>query len=982
MPPNRHIQRPLLFFLLSFALAAIASMGLTLQLEQSRKQQEKLLAADLARVHAQALQTNLHKALSATYALATLVIDSNGNVQNFDNFGKKLLLYHPNIAALYLAPDGITRQVTPAEWRTNGLGINLFTDPKRKTEALMARDSRELTIAGPLELTRGGIGIIARLPVYLDDKSSSEDKKIFWGLISAVIKLHTVLTDVDLHKLTERGYEYELWRINPDTKTRQSIDKSADFHAGNTVQYAVKLPNTEWELELAPSQLQGYSKTLIFGILLSLVFSFMLAYLAKLLMEAKDQRRNLRKIIISRTAELAQRETDLQRAQAISKTGSWVATNDCENLRCSDEAYRIWGYTPGSKIDCAKLMQRVHPDDLDAVQHFWELALNGENTEIEHRIIIDGNLRWLHAQIKPEISDGENRSNRIGTVQDITERKRVEDDLRIAAIAFEGQEGMVITDENRTILRVNRAFTRITGYSREEALGKQTSLLKSGLHGAEYYEDMGKQLETNSYWQGEIWNRRKNGEVYPEWLTITAVKTSAGKIVNYVATMLDITQRKATEAKLEHLAYHDQLTGLANRRLLIDRLQHTLLAKSRSSFYGAVLFLDLDNFKTINDSNGHGKGDMLLQTVAKRLSHSIRKGDTLARYGGDEFVLLLDELSNNVREAAIEAQLIADKILSDLRTPYDLDHFECHSSASIGITLFNKQNTSAEELIKQVEVAMYDAKAGGGNNFRFFDADMLDIVNTRAALEADLRHGLQQEQFMLHYQAQVSSCGQVLGAEALVRWQHPQRGLVPPSEFIPLAEESGLILKLGEWILKTACAKLSDWQRNESTRHLSLAVNVSARQFRQCDFVDQILHNIDHFAIDAGKLKLELTESLLVENVEETISKMNLLKARGVGFSLDDFGTGYSSLSYLKRLPLDQLKIDQSFVRDILINNNDAVITQTIIALSQSLGLAVIAEGVETVEQRDYLQQQGCLTYQGYLYGRPSAELITVSKIQ
>ncbi|MFZ6641741.1 putative bifunctional diguanylate cyclase/phosphodiesterase [Undibacterium sp. TC4M20W] len=554
-------------------------------------------------------------------------------------------------------------------------------------------------------------------------------------------------------------------------------------------------------------------------------------------------------------------------------------------------------------------------------------------------------------------------------------RKHIEEDLRIAAIAFEAQEGMVITDQHRTILRVNNAFTHVTGYSREEALGKQTSLLKSGLHGTSYYEDMGRQLDVNAYWQGEIWNRRKNGEVYPEWLTITAVKNQSGQVINYVATMLDITQRKAAEAKLEHLAYHDPLTGLANRRLLIDRLQHSLLAKSRSNLYGAVLFLDLDNFKTINDSSGHGKGDMLLQVAAKRLTHSIRKGDTLARYGGDEFVLLLEELSDNIRETAIEAQMIATKILADLLAPYDLEHTEYHSSASIGITLFDSQSTSAEELLKQVEVAMYEAKSSGGNSFRFFDKDMLDIVNTRAALEADMRLGLQKEQFVLHYQPQVSSTGQITGAEALVRWQHPQKGLIPPSDFIPLAEESGLILSLGAWILKTACIKLADWKKTEDKQHMSLAVNVSARQFRQYDFVAQVLDNIARFEIDASKLKLELTESLLIDNIEETIDKMNQLKARGVGFSLDDFGTGYSSLSYLKRLPLDQLKIDQSFVRDIL-NNNDAVITRTIIALGQSLGLAVIAEGVETAAQRDFLLQQGCLSYQGYLYGKPSADLI------
>ncbi|MFZ6746015.1 EAL domain-containing protein [Undibacterium sp. JH2W] len=969
MSPRPYLRKPILFAILTFTLAMLASVAIIIKLDESAKQQEHLLAYDLARSQAASLQNNIYSALSASYALAAMVADSDGRVRHFGRFADKILQYHPQIAALYLAPDGITSEVAPIEWRNNGLGIDLLSDPVRKTEAQLAKDSHHLTLAGPLPLTNGSTGIIARLPVYLEDAIDANKPAQFWGLISAAIDLKTILADAELSNLSERGYDYELSRLHPGTQLRQVIQKSAGFTKTNYVSYTIKLPNAEWTLDLVPKNSVIHNKSLLLYSSLGLLFSLMLACLVKLLFETREQRKNLKKIVAKRTAELAQRETDLRHAQSISKTGSYSIADSPHEWYYSDEARRLLGYANGSKIDCANLMHRTHPDDIQAVKNFWNQVQAGEDAGIEHRIILDGEVRWLHSQYDAQ------SVKRMGTVQDITERKHAEEDLRIAAIAFEGQEGMVITDEHRCILRVNHAFTRITGYSREEALGKQTSLLKSGLHGASYYEDMGKQLEANDYWQGEIWNRRKNGEVYPEWLTITAVKNSSGKVVNYVATMLDITQRKATEAKLEHLAYHDPLTGLANRRLLIDRLQHSLLAKSRSNLYGAVLFLDLDNFKTINDSSGHGKGDMLLQVAAKRLAHSIRKGDTLARYGGDEFVLLLEELSDNIRETVIEVQMIVTKILADLRAPYDLEHNEYHSSASIGITLFDKQNTSAEELLKQVEVAMYEAKASGGNSFRFFDKDMLDIVSTRAALEADMRQGLLQEQFVLYYQPQVSSTGQVTGAEALVRWQHPQKGLVPPSDFIPLAEESGLILSLGAWILKTACAKLAEWQNSDDTKNRTLAVNVSARQFRQNDFVTLVLDNIDHHQIDASKLKLELTESLLVDNVEATIDKMNQLKTRGVGFSLDDFGTGYSSLSYLKRLPLDQLKIDQSFVRDILSNNNDAVITKTIIALGQSLGLAVIAEGVETIGQRDFLQQQGCLSYQGYLYGKPSADL-------
>ncbi|MDE2429564.1 MAG: EAL domain-containing protein, partial [Burkholderiales bacterium] len=741
------------------------------------------------------------------------------------------------------------------------------------------------------------------------------------------------------------------------------------------VSYAFALPNAEWTLDVLVKPNQDALVGLIFKIGLSLAFSLMLAYLVKLLLEARIQKRSLKQTIADRTAELAARETDLRRAQAISKTGSWVADADSHQIRCTEEAYRIWHVRPGSFVDCNTIMHRVHPADREAVEAAWEKVKEGQSCAIEHRILLRDEIRWVHSQIELDVgSDGQIR-HRIGTVQDITERKQVEEDLRLAAIAFEGQEGMVITDEDRTILRVNHAFTRITGYTREEAIGKQTSLLKSGLHGSSYYMEMADQLKEKGYWQGEIWNRRKNGEVYPEWLTITAVKSEDGSVVNYVGTMLDITQRKATEAKLEHLAYHDPLTGLPNRRLLLDRLQHALVANARGHHFGALLFLDLDNFKTINDINGHGKGDLLLQNTAKRLAHNTRKGDTLARIGGDEFVLILENLSSNIRDSAMEVKTICSKILQDLKHPYELDGHEYHSSASIGVVLYGKQNESAEELLKQVEVAMYEAKADGGNTMRFFDPDMLHIVTARAAMETDMRLGLAQQQFVLFYQPQVDSQGKLLGAEALVRWQHPEKGMVSPADFIPLAEESGLILPLGTWVLHTACQKLLEWSAQASTAQLTLAVNVSARQFRQTDFVALVLKTIQQAGIDASKLKLELTESLLVENIEETIEKMNQLKAHGVGFSLDDFGTGYSSLSYLKRLPLDQLKIDQSFVRDILVDSNDAVITRTIIGLGQSLGLAVIAEGVETEAQRDFLRSQDCHAFQGYLFGKPAGDL-------
>ncbi len=553
----------------------------------------------------------------------------------------------------------------------------------------------------------------------------------------------------------------------------------------------------------------------------------------------------------------------------------------------------------------------------------------------------------------------------------IEAQQRSDGALRIAATAFESQEGMVITDANSVILRVNRAFTETTGYTAEEAVGQTPRLLSSGRHDTAFYAEMWESIKRTGGWQGEIWDRRKNGEVYPEWLTITAVKSDDGSVTHYVGTHTDITARKVAEDEIKHLAFYDSLTQLPNRRLLLDRLQQALASSARSGSNGALLFIDLDNFKTLNDTLGHEKGDLLLQQVAQRLATCVREGDTVARFGGDEFVVMLEDLSENPEEAATQTETVGEKILATLNQPYLLAGYENRSTPSIGLTLFNGHRNSIEELLKQADLAMYQSKTAGRNTLRFFDPEMQAIVTDRAALEVELREAVRQQQFILYYQPQVVGDGRLTGAEALVRWRHPRRGMVSPTEFIGLAEETGLILPLGHWVLETACAQLAKWAAQPNTAHLSLAVNVSAHQFRQDDFVAQVLAVLGSTGANPQRLKLELTESLLVSNVENTIAKMTALKAQGVGFSLDDFGTGYSSLSYLKRLPLDQLKIDQSFVRDILIDPNDAAIAKMVVALAESLGLTVIAEGVEIEAQRNFLARQGCHAYQGYLFSRP-----------
>lgn len=562
---------------------------------------------------------------------------------------------------------------------------------------------------------------------------------------------------------------------------------------------------------------------------------------------------------------------------------------------------------------------------------------------------------------------------------EVAARQLAEQQLRVAATAFEAQEGMLVTDAGTRILRVNKAFTAITGYLAEDVVGKTPVVLRSGRHGPDFYSHMWDVLRSVGAWQGEIWNRRKDGAVYLQWLNITAVQDPHGMVSHYVGTMTDITQRKLAEEEIHALAFYDPLTGLPNRRLMMDRLRQALSASARHHKHGALMMLDLDNFKLLNDSRGHDVGDQLLVNVAQRLQSAVRESDTVTRLGGDEFLVILEDL-DATGFAAMQAETVGMKILSSLHEPYQLQlreesqhvgSYTHHCSASIGISLFSGQQHSIDELLKRADTAMYQAKAAGRNTLRFFDPEMQATVTHRAAMEAELRLGIQQQELVVYYQMQVDASGQCVGVEALVRWNHPQRGLVLPGEFIGLAEETGLILPLGQWVLQQACRQLQLWAQSSATAHLTIAVNVSARQFRSPDFGERLLALIQGSGINAKRLKLELTESMLLQSADQIIEEMQALRKHGVGFALDDFGTGYSSLSYLKRLPIDQLKIDQSFVRDVLTDPNDASIAQTVINLAHSLDLAVIAEGVEAEGQRQFLAEHRCDLFQGYLFGRP-----------
>ncbi len=562
-------------------------------------------------------------------------------------------------------------------------------------------------------------------------------------------------------------------------------------------------------------------------------------------------------------------------------------------------------------------------------------------------------------------------------LRDVTERHKAQEHLRLLESSIARLNDIVIITEagpfnepGPRIVFVNEAFERRTGWRREEVLGRTPRLLQGpGTQRRELDRIRGAMEQ----WQParvDLVNYKKNGEPFWVDLEVSPVWDEARRLTHWVAVGRDITERKTAEEKIQYLAFYDPLTKLPNRQLLLDRLNRALSDRQHPR-EGALMFIDLDNFKVLNDTLGHQKGDQLLQQVAERLRSCVHRGDTVARLGGDEFVILLENNHYKPLEPSAAAHAVSERILGKLGEPYVLAGHLHHSTCSIGVTLFGREPWSVSELLKQADLAMYQAKNAGRNAVCFFDPEMQAVATANATLATDLRQAWRENQFLVDYQPQVGPDGRMSGVEALLRWRHPHRDLVAPADFISTAEETSLIIPIGRWVLEQACAQLAQWATRADRRHLSIAVNVSVRQFRHPDFVDEVMTAIADAGIAPHKLKLELTESLLAEGIEVTVAKMGSLKDMGVTLSLDDFGMGYSSLSYLKRLPLDQLKIDKAFVKDILTDANDAAIARTIIGLAQSLGLSVIAEGVETPEQRDFLARQGCLEYQGYLFCKP-----------
>jgi len=712
-----------------------------------------------------------------------------------------------------------------------------------------------------------------------------------------------------------------------------------------------------------PSAMYGVVQIVIVVVSVALVNFLVRSYEARL----RDLDQTGRELA-QRNLDVEASRADLNHAQAVAKVGSWVYDLVADTMSLSAETCRIFGLPEGTVGNHDAYLRRTYPDDREVVDSAWQAALKGAKFDREHRIVIGRTIRWVRQRAELEFAPDGTALRAVGVSQDITERKAVQEQLQLAANVFvNAGEGIIITDGQGHIIDVNQAFSRITGYGREEVLGHSPSILKSGRQDQAFYDAMWRDLLRLGHWSGEIWNRRRDGEVYAELLTISAVRDGAGTVQNYVGLFVDLTAIKAHQSQLEHIAHFDALTNLPNRVLLADRMQQAMVQTQRRGQQLAVAYLDLDGFKAINDHHGHQTGDQVLVTLTQRMKLALREGDTLARLGGDEFVAVLIDLEDT---AACEP--LVRRLLAAAAQPIPLGDLQLQVSASVGVTFYPQpQDMDADQLLRQADQAMYQAKVAGKNRYQLFDAEQDSSIRSHHESLERIRLALSLGEFVLYYQPKVNMrSGKIMGAEALIRWQHPEKGLLAPALFLPTIEDHPLAVTVGEWVIDSALSQIELW--HAAGLDLPVSVNIGARQLQQSDFVQRLQALLAaHPQVNPKWLELEVLETSALGDMVQVSQVIEDCAQIGVMFAMDDFGTGYSSLTYLKRLRVNLLKIDQSFVRDMLEDPDDLAILQGVIGLAAAFKHQVIAEGVETIAHGTALLQLGCELGQGYGIARP-----------
>ncbi len=1120
---------------LIFVISISVSCVVIYFIEEYRYQQKISSVEKLTSSYVSLISHSVSQALSATYPLAAMVRKQNGDVTGFTELATEMLPYYPGAASLQLAPDGIVKYIVPFSGNEAALGHNLLADPERNNEAFLAKETNQLTLAGPFKLVQGGIAAVGRLPIYL---KQLDGKDTFWGFSTVLIRFPEVLESAKLHTLVEAGIAYELSRVHPDTNEIQVISNSKEPLIDHPEAYAIDVPNGKWTLKVTPIKSWRNYKSLILEILSGLAFSLLLTFSAVLIRRLKENQESLEETVTDRTRKLNDNLRRLELALKTAKQGWFESNLQTGEIIVSNEYPKLLGYDPSEfHSSIQEWPDNLHPDERETVlRKFQESLTSNGSSEMEYRRKgKNGQWVWLHTVGEVVERDEQNKPIKgIGIHTDISERKRIEhrDNIRssvleqlvkgdplktildslikaveqesqfilcsillldkdgkhlnigaasslpdfyneavdgieigegvgscgtaaftrervivediqthpywapyrelaakanlgsswsepiigsndrllgtfaiyhhepcvpdeedfkliefaahLAAIAIDrnesdekqhqssrvfedAHEGITITDAEGMIIDINPSFCKITGYSREEVIGKNSRLLGSGKHDAEFFKKMWQALAEHEHWQGEIWNRKKNGELYEEMLTISSLKDETGNVRNYVGLFIDITQSKEQQRALELMAHYDVLTHLPNRALFTDRFEQAVAHSKRLESSLAICFLDLDNFKPVNDNYGHDVGDQLLIDVAQRIKANIREEDTVSRQGGDEFVLLLGDVAS--RE---QGEQMMERIHHAIAEPYLINGHTIDISASSGITFYPLDNADLDSLLRHADQAMYQAKMSGKNRYHLFNAEEDQKIVIRHHRLQEIEDALLQNQFCLYYQPKVNmKSGEVFGVEALIRWQHPDKGIILPMDFLPLTDGTDLEIQIGNWVINEALNKLGEWK--SQGLEFEVSVNIAPHQLRSPSFIKDLDAALaKHPDIDSRYLQLEILESSALRDLNyiSTIVK-TCRNTLGVQIALDDFGTGYSSLTSLRNLSINMLKIDKSFVRDVLIDPSDYAIIDGVIGLANAFERKVIAEGVEATEHGCMLLLMGCELAQGYAIARP-----------